>query len=811
MSLPYNTYGSNGPSSYYPYNQQQVLSNTATPLGIQTQENQTGANVNQAPLIVASHNHNLALGAIPTLQNVGGTNGGDNDNRRLNPLPGMPPHHQIIEGEHFMNHQGLGMKLQLQQHPHHQQLLYTNLPTIPLIQSMSHKQANSSGVDMSNGIQNNPSSYGVFPNNSAYLGQGPTGHVPPGQSMTSIPLHQQNPQFVGPFLNKSYDNDAAKYFDAHSHVLNASHQYHPTSQYQPPPPPLPLHQSGQPSLNLQSAHMPPKPQMLSRQTQSTPPVHSQDHSPLPGPFHSQVNPSYSSHSPYTTHGGYSSPISLDATTSRAIRSRSDFLETYKPTRPKKNSKPRIRKLNKAEAIKRDISKQKQTDDICSEAATDPFFIQFQISLKISKNVMELNVPPYLLVKTELEKKLFDLFIHQVSRCMDMFMIHDFFADVVPKMALLDDTGMILSSMYSLSALMLQRIDPASIELSVPINYYHQTIRSIRHYLSLPSTSEDNDGIIARCLLSTILLGVYEMFFLATDNTYVKGAVSLLTSIISKNQDNSLLKNSPFLQMCFWTMFVCDLILSLKFNLPAMFSVRQFWMQIDPEFIEQFNKPYNKVRGSAAYNADSTVETNNYIDFSLFISRQEAVWWLHKALLDFSIIHEFNTEVVILNNEEFNSNKLFHDWLILNQRVDEFEKNIPTALKPIIYKPSSADSTYPTIYFRDELSALVTLQFKLSQISLYQALIQKTNLQSPEVQDYLGNIPRNHAKLLAKDVIGILKTYDLNIYLWRVNIHTIRQVARYLHDDEDEYKELEQLMERVIETCHFIFQSKVIIG
>lgn len=776
MSLPYNLYGTGPPlnPAYYQQNQQHGR------IPPQPGANQDQSLVQPPQTGINNHNPTQQFGASA------GPSGYDNDNRRLNPLPGI--HHNVMEGDHMMNLQGVGMKYLPKQPAEQGSSLPAIQPPIQRLANVEMPPTNMSG---------NPP-YQVYPGNNPYLG----------------PIQAAYPPYVGPYLNKSYENDGQSHVPVHLPPqiilqLQQSHFQSQLPQHMQSPPghiPLPPHALGQMPPQVQPQGQSQVTSQILSQTPSQ--VQSETNSPMPGSYNAvsgqNQSPPASAGSAYTSLGSYSTPVATDGNLSKDIRTRTNYAETYKPTRPKKNSKPKIKKLNKTMAIKKDLLKAKMVEDTYCEIPSDPFFIHFQISLKINRNDMKLNVPPFLKVNSGLEKKLFDLFIHQVSRCMDMFMLHDFFADIVPKMALLDDTGMILSSMNSLSALMLQRIDPNSIDLSIPINYYHQTIRSIRHYLSLPSTSEDNDGIIARCLLSTILLGVYEMFFLASDNTYVKGAVSLLTSIISKTQDGSPLKNSPFLQMCFWAMFVCDLILSLKFNLPAMFSVKQFWRQIDPQFIDQFSRPYNKI-------SEPTTKEGEHNSSLLFISRKDSCWWLHKALLDFSMVHEFNTEVVVLNNEEFENNKLFHDWLALNKQIDEFEENMPVALKPIIYKPSSADSTYPSIFFRDELSALVTLQFKLSKISLYQALIQKTNLESAEVQEYLGSIPRNHAKLLAKDVIGILKTYDLNIYLWPINIHTIRQVARYLHDDELEYKELEQLMERVIKTCHFIFQSKGIIG
>lgn len=456
--------------------------------------------------------------------------------------------------------------------------------------------------------------------------------------------------------------------------------------------------------------------------------------------------------------------------------------TYKPKKPKKNSKPRINTLTTI-IPKEDYSQ--------AEEGWDNYYIHFQTFLGIPEASIQPNLPSILEVKTELERKLFDLFIHEVSGCMDMFIDIKCFSEIVPKLALLDDTGMILNSIFTLSGLMLRRIDPNAIDESIAMKYYHQTIRSIRSYLS--SNTNDDNGTIARCLLSTVMLCVYEMFFLATDNTYVKGSVSLLVSIITRLVDASPLTASPFLRMCFWATFTCDLILSLKFNLPTMFSVQTFWRQIDPVFMQSFDKP-------------STPNNSG-----LFLSRKEQVWWLHKALLHFSIINEFNHTPMILTQVQSENNYMFVEWNAINMMIEEFGSSMPLAMKPLIYKPGTDESPYPIIYYRDELSALVNLQYKLSQAALYQGLIQRTDVNSPQTQDILNKLPSNFVKILAKDIIGILKTYDLNLYLWPINIHTIRFIARYLHDNPVEYKQLESLMQRVIETCHFIFQSKGIIG
>lgn len=573
-------------------------------------------------------------------------------------------------------------------------------------------------------------------------------------------------------------------------------------------------------------------------------------------------------SPHPSPGPSSTPGSASTKTSSPG---ANFI----PTQTKANARPRIHKLNRggpkagrtlaagngagtdtaaaaAAGLGAAASPSWLPTDGETEVSLDDLFLHFQDAIKVDPAKARPSPPHFFNARHPLERKLFELFVHQVSRCMDIFFPCDVFNTIVPQLALLDETELILGAMFSLSALMYQRIDPDSMDHAVPINYYHQTIKSIRHHLSSPSISEDHDnGIISRCLLSTLLLCVYEMFFLASDSTYVKGAVSILTSIITKLDDDvnaHALRASPFLQVNFWTIFVCDLILSLKFSFPNMFSITNFWTGIDAEFFDSIDRQGGSPqdggagagagarpgaagaatsmagfggRGSDLSVTDSHIRVSAFSgpsgkpqDFAMedvYINRTEATWWLYKALINYSITNDFNSEIVVLTYHEFETNKPFHDWLALNDRLNHFEANLPAPLRPVIYKPSTESQVYPTIFFRDELAAMINLQFKLTKISLYESLLLKTNLNHPSVQQELSKIPSNFAKLLAKDVIGILQTYDLNLDLWPISIHTIRQVARYLHDDEREYKELERLLERIISTCHFIFKSKGIIG
>ncbi|ODV77904.1 uncharacterized protein CANTADRAFT_91354 [Suhomyces tanzawaensis NRRL Y-17324] len=364
--------------------------------------------------------------------------------------------------------------------------------------------------------------------------------------------------------------------------------------------------------------------------------------------------------------------------------------------------------------------------------------------------------------------------------------------------------MILDSMFCLSSLMLQRIMPDRVDPSIPIKYYQQCIKSIRSYLTIPGIETNEKGIISRCLLSTILLCIYELFFVAIDSTYVKGASSILASILSKHnvQGKSLLKDSPFHQTCFWAVFLCDLILSLKFDLPTMYSLETFWKPLDPEYFELFNK------------YGTQFLSNNVRDREIFISnsmlnKEHTMWWLHKAVINYSCINEFKNLVTVISREDCEANKPFHDWLRLKQLMDEFESNMPINLKPNIYKPASATRVFPLIYFKDEVTAITGLNFKLSKIALYESLLLRTDTRNELVQLQLEQYPRGYAKKLTKDIIGIMKTYDSNLYLWPVNVHTLRQVAHYVFDEPEAHRILEELVERIISVCNLRLQDKIV--
>lgn len=483
---------------------------------------------------------------------------------------------------------------------------------------------------------------------------------------------------------------------------------------------------------------------------------------------------------------------LSLTTQKVSNDGKTIKSNFRPTQTKKNARPRINKLNKNEQLYQKYNSKKSKfaspSNRMAELSTDDLFKHFLDILKILKTDGSQKASYYLKMKTPLESQLFDLFVNHLADSIDIFLPYTAFRKVIPELALYDDTNMIVYSIYCVSSLMLQQVNPDKFDLSLTIRYYHQAIKAIRYYLSIPGIEDNDKGIIAGCLLSTILLCIYELFFVAIDSTYIKGASSILTSILMKKQRNkSLLKDSPFYQTCFWSMILCDLFLSMKSNSPNMYSIENFWKPLDPEYFELYNE----------YPPCPSPKDDNDDIHNLTTVKVDSIWWIHKAIMTFSSIFEFKNEIDVLTKEDFESNRRYFEWLELKNNLDNFEKQMPSTIKPTIYKTCSADRLFPIIYFKDEHTAIVGLNYKLARLALYECLLQKTNLKDALVREELSKYSRTYPAKLTKDIIGIMKTYDANITMWTINIHTIRHIAHYLHDDPEAFKGLEELIENLM--------------
>lgn len=472
-------------------------------------------------------------------------------------------------------------------------------------------------------------------------------------------------------------------------------------------------------------------------------------------------------------------------------SRKDVKTNFKPTHTKKNSRPKINKIVSDSYF----SKSTRKKVVLGEYSLDSLFTCFLEVLNIDTARADITEVHEFSIESELELELFDLFVNNFACCIDVFLPQERFQKIIPELALYDETRMILDSIFCLSSLMLLRMRPDAIDQSYPLKYYQRSVKSIRYHLSLPDI--DDNGILARCLISTNLLCIYELFFVAIDSTYVKGAGSILLSILSKrNRSESLLKN-PFYETCFWAMFVCDLVLSLKFDSPSMYSLDRLWKTMDPEFFDEYENYSLYLEDPASKGKELDLFLS-----SLLMTKQTTNWWQHKVMMLFCSITEFSNLYEVVTREDYETNKQFSQWLQLNRRLEEFEQHLPVPMKPIIQKPSTKDRVFPLIYFKDEHTAIVGLNYKLAKISLHVTLCTKLKVQDKSlVDEEMAKYPDNYRVKLARDVVGVMQTYDSNLQIWPVNVHALRQAAKHIGDDPVAHEELMKLTHKVDRVCH----------
>lgn len=468
------------------------------------------------------------------------------------------------------------------------------------------------------------------------------------------------------------------------------------------------------------------------------------------------------------------------------------IKNYKPTHTKKNSRPKINKI--VNHPKREAKRKRYE---IGEHSNDELFAKFLEVLGIKTQRTDLRKNFRLIIEDPLEQKLFDLFVNQLSLFIDIFLPEKHFQKIISELALYDETRMILDSIFCFSSLVFQRMSPSEIDPLCPLKYYQRVVNSIRYHLSLPNSDGLESGILARCLISTNILCIYELFFIAIDSTYVKGAGSILLSILSRwNKSGSLLRDSPFYNTCFWAMFVCDLILSLKLEVRTTYSLEKTWRALEPAFFESF-ETYPSEEKDPVDGDSSQLNSSSYL-----VSRKSTTYWLHKIMMLLCDINEYLNACEVITKEDFESNAKFEKWKILDMKLNEFEVNMPVYLKPLITKPISPDRLFPLIYFRDEQTAIVALNFKLAKLSLHVALCRNTAVKDTElVQQAMASYPGDFREKLCKDLVGIMYTYDSNQKIWPVNIHALRQVSKYLKKDSVEYAELTKLVLKIAKFSH----------
>lgn len=466
---------------------------------------------------------------------------------------------------------------------------------------------------------------------------------------------------------------------------------------------------------------------------------------------------------------------------------------FLPTLTKQNSNPKINKIVSDRYDSRLLTLQDSSIKL-EETSLDAIFLHFRKVLGVYNYRVEIEGHYEYALQNDLEKELFDLFARRVSPFIDLFLPMEIFQKIVCEVSLYDETRMIFDSIMCLSSLIYQRMYPTRMDPLTPLKYYQKSVNTIRHNLNLMEFENRPLGLLARCLLSTNFLCIYELFFVAVDSTYIKRVGSMLISILSKHSKSlSLLKLSPFYSSCFWTGFVCDIILSLKLESPCVYCPDRVWAVLDPLYFKQYDDYAPYLETSEALSADEC-------SMSLG-SRKNTTWWLHKILLIFSRVIIFANLMEVITYEDYCQNKDLEVWKKLKCSLDEYENNMPLYIKPLFRQAPDDNMQFPTIYFKDEQSATIGINFILTGLYLRTALTRKVRvadetLLRPELAKYTPDFE----DLQARDVAGIMQTYEGNLKLWPVNIHALRQASKHFESGSKAHDALKKLTARVVDLC-----------
>lgn len=465
---------------------------------------------------------------------------------------------------------------------------------------------------------------------------------------------------------------------------------------------------------------------------------------------------------------------------------------FKPKQTKKNSNPKINKILGDSFGSRHFSLRDCPIQM-EENSLDQTYEEYRKVLGINESRVDITQNYEYFLDNQLEKELLDLFMHKISVFIDIFLPHEIFEKIVSELSLYDDTRMILDSILCLSSLIYQRMSPEKIDPMTPLKYYQRSVNSIRHHLNKMEVENCPPGTLARCLLSTNLLCIYELFFVAIDSTYVKGAGSILISIMSKHSKSvSLLKSSPFYSSCLWATFVCDIILSLKLESPCVYCPDRIWKTLDPIYFKEYDDYTPHLEAPKGPTEDCALS---------IATSKETLWWLQKILILFSQIIIFSNLMEVITKDDYMNNRELERWQKLKANLEEYETKMPLFLEPLINQKPDDSKQFPTIFFKDEQTATIGINFKLAKLCLHSALFVKvrvsdTHLLEPEMAKY----PPGYSDTLAKDLAGIMQTYDCNLKLWPVNIHALRQASKHIETGSLAHDALKNLTARVVQVC-----------
>ncbi len=168
----------------------------------------------------------------------------------------------------------------------------------------------------------------------------------------------------------------------------------------------------------------------------------------------------------------------------------------------------------------------------------------------------------------LEENLMNVYTEFFANWLDFPFSLSFFQEVVPKLAIMDKSGILLSAICCCGAVHAHKIDfryPADL----PMRYYYRTLKMLQKEF------ESKDKCLYKCLIVSVLLSQFETFTESTKHS--SSSIALLREIMNtyKVDANSSQPSAPFdsviTRSCFWLVVFTDLFYSILHKSPTLWD------------------------------------------------------------------------------------------------------------------------------------------------------------------------------------------------------------------------------------------------
>ncbi len=170
-------------------------------------------------------------------------------------------------------------------------------------------------------------------------------------------------------------------------------------------------------------------------------------------------------------------------------------------------------------------------------------------------------------------KVVEAYVNNFSKWMDIPFCLLFFKEVLPSVALYDNTGLILSAIKTCGAVYLHRSDSSCYPQDFALTFLNTTTSMLNEELVKP------DRCLHRCLIVSVLLNLSTIIFdpIIEHTSHFPTSLSLLheikntPSFYASSRDAAYPFDSQITRYCFWPLVFSDLFVSLRNSVITLWS------------------------------------------------------------------------------------------------------------------------------------------------------------------------------------------------------------------------------------------------